>query len=40
MPKYNPEDKNLQTVLHKHGDRAFQPMVCGTLGEAMLKVTR
>jgi hypothetical protein len=40
MPKFDPEDINLQTVLHKHGDRAFQPMVCGTLGEAMLEVGR
>ena len=40
MPKYNHKDAYLQTLLVKDGDESFAPMVCTTLGEAVIEVAR
>ena len=40
MPKYNPKDAYQQTLLVKEGDQSFAPMVCATLGEAVIEVAR
>jgi hypothetical protein len=40
MPKYNPKDAYMQTLLVKEGDQSFAPVVCATLGEAVIEVAR